>query len=386
MKPAKKDKLYIEIRSILEDARKSAYRAVNFTMVLAYWEVGRLIVAEEQKGNKRAGYGEALVKDLSLKLTAYFGKGFSVVGLKNYRQFYLAFSESSKGSALRSLLPDTQQNQKSSALRSLSKPSAVSDELKKSSGKNSIRHALRSELSWTHYRLLMRVENQDARNYYINEAIEENWSTRTLERQINSFYYERILSSKNKKKVKEDANKAEDNKVLSAVDFIKDPYVFEFLGLSQRSSWLEKDLEEELINKLQFFLLELGKGFSFVSRQKRITVDGEHFSIDLVFYNYLLKCFLLIDLKLGKLTHQDIGQIDMYVRYWEDNEKPASDNPTIGIILCSEKNDTIVKYSVLKGSRQLFASKYKLYLPTEEELKQEIEYEIMQYKLNNPNV
>ena len=244
-------------------------------------------------------------------------------------------------------------------------------------------YALRNELSWTHYRLLMRVENINARNFYMNEAITENWSTRALERQINSFYYERIVSSKNNKGVIEEGKKA--TKLLSPKpeDFIKDPYVLEFLNLPSGSGYSEKDIENAIIQKLQQFMLEMGKGFSFVAQQKRISAEDDDFYVDLVFYNYILKCFVLIDLKLGKLDHQDIGQMDLYVRWFEDNLRSATDNPTIGIILCSEKNETIVKYSVLKESKQLFASKYKLYLPTEAEFKKEVERELMHFRLEN---
>jgi predicted nuclease of restriction endonuclease-like (RecB) superfamily len=383
MKPAKDDslyELYAEIKSILDDARKSAYRAVNFTMVLAYWEIGKRIVEEEQNGNKRAGYGEALLKELSEKLTAEFGKGFSVVGLKNYRQFYLAFSQHPKGSALRSESATSEEDTKSSAMRS---------ELQKNKAEEPQglyeAHQLRKELTWTHYRLLMRVENLEARNYYINETIAENWSSRALERQINSFYYERIVSSKHKEEVQAEAKANTGALTSQPQDFIKDPYVLEFLDIPANSGYLEKDLESGIIEKLQHFLLELGKGFSFVAQQKRISAGEDHFYIDLVFYNYILKCFVLIDLKLGKLTHQDIGQMDLYVRWYEDNVKGETDNATIGIILCSEKNETVVKYSVLKDSKQLFASKYKLYLPTEEELKEELERELLNYNLEKGN-
>ena len=331
-----------DIKTIIDSFRSQAFRAVNVAMVAAYWKIGERIVKEEQGGTKKAGYGEKLIQELSNSLTKEYGSGFSATNLKYFRQFYLMFP---MGHALR-------------------------DE----SGDFAISHALRGELSWTHYRLLLKVENESARLYYMNEAIAKNWSTRALERQINSFYYERILSSKNKKALKLEANKnAEKSNVF---DFVKDPYVLEFLQFKQNIALFEKDLETELISKLQQFLLELGKGFSFVARQKRISAEHEHFYVDLVFYNYILKCFVLIDLKVGKLTHQDIGQMDFYVRYFEGHEKQVSDNPTIGIILCSEKNETVVKYSMLKESRQLFASKYKLYLPTEKELIKELEAEL----------
>ena len=373
MKNAYPGSLYIEIKQILQDARQSAYRSVNFAMVLAYWKIGKRIVVHEQLGKKRAGYGESLLKELSKKLTIDFGKGFALASLKNYRQFYLSFSDTEKSSAPGSLLKETTQNDKSSAMGSQS--SGAIDPT------NS--YALRSELSWTHYRLLMRVENINARNFYMNEAITENWSTRALERQINSFYYERIVSSKNNKGVIEEGKKA--TKLLSPTpeDFIKDPYVLEFLNLPSGSGYSEKDIENAIIQKLQQFMLEMGKGFSFVAQQKRISAEDDDFYVDLVFYNYILKCFVLIDLKLGKLDHQDIGQMDLYVRWFEDNLRSATDNPTIGIILCSEKNETIVKYSVLKESKQLFASKYKLYLPTEAEFKKEVERELMHFRLEN---
>lgn len=361
--------LYHDAKTILKQAKQTAYRAVNFSMVIAYWQIGKRIVEHEQGGKTKAGYGDALIEDLSKKLTRDFGNGFSVSSIKDFRQFYLTFSESQKSHAVRGQLAkqDTAHSkpQKSHAVRSQLQIPGI----------------LRRELSWTHYRLLMRVENPDARNYYLEETIAQNWSTRALERQINSFYYERLLSSKNKKKTTAEAKKKTGELILRPEDFIKDPFVLEFLNLPSGSGYLEKDIEAAIIGKLQQFILEMGKGFSFVARQKRISAEDENFYIDLVFYNYVLKCFVLIDLKLGKLTHQDIGQMDLYVRWYEDNEKPAADNPTIGIILCSQRNETIVKYSVLKESKQLFASRYKLYLPTEEELKKELEFEILQYKL-----
>lgn len=315
---------YENVKNILEEARAKAYSSINFHMVQAYWSIGRMIV-EEQNGKDKAEYGEYLIKNLSTKLTKDYGKGYTVSNLKNMRQFYLKFQNS---------------------------------------------HALRSQLSWTHYRLLMRLEVEEKRNFYIEECIQGNWSTRQLERQINSFYYERLLASQNKRLVRNEIKELEPG--LKPNDIIKDPYVLEFLDLKENKDFLEKDLENGLMNNLQQFLLELGKGFAFVARQKRITADGEHFYVDLVFYNYLLNCFVLIDLKIGKLTHQDIGQMDFYVRYFEKEIKKENDNPTIGIILCSEKNETIVKYSILEESKQIFASKYMLYMPTEEELKREI--------------
>ncbi len=359
--------LYADIKSILEQARGNAVRAVNFSMVIAYWEIGKRIVEEEQQGSERAAYGEFVLKELSKKLTIDFGKGFTPVNLENFRKFYQIFSDRSISYALRrkleeeTLLP---QNQRTS--------NEISD--------SSIPYALRRELSWTHYRLLMRVEDEAARNYYMNEAAEQNWSTRVLERQINSLYFQRLLSSQNKQALiaKAEIENRQDQPTI--YDFVKDPYILEFLQLQPNATLYEKDLETELLNKLQLFLLELGKGFSFVARQKRVSADNEHFYIDLVFYNYVLKCFILVDLKVGKLSHQDIGQMDLYVRYYEDQIKQDSDNPTIGLILCTEKNETIVKYSVLKESKQIFASKYKLYLPSEKELIDELNAELAQIK------
>ena len=321
----KSPSLYEKVAGVLDHARSHSYKAVNSVMVQAYWNIGKLIVEEEQSGKNRADYGKALIKELVKKLSAEYGKGFNITNISYMRQFYVTFKKF---------------------------------------------HSVSGELSWTHYRHLLRVENQDARQFYIDECIECNWSTRQLERQIDSFYYERILSSKNKTLARKDAKKKEI--ATSPEDLIKDPYVLEFLNVGEQSSIQEKELEGALIGKLQNFLLELGKGFSFVARQKRITSEHNHFYIDLVFYNYILKCFVLIDLKTDKLTHQDVGQMDFYVRYFEDQVKTKDDNPTIGIILCSEKDDAIVKYSVLQGSKKLFASKYKLYLPSENELKNEL--------------
>ena len=316
--------LYAEVKGILETARNHVYSAANSAMVQAYWSIGKVIV-ERQGGDERAEYGTQMLKGLSQQLTADFGKGFTIANLKNMRQFFLTFPNG---------------------------------------------YALRSELSWTHYRMLMRVENESARKFYEDECAKANWSTRQLERQINSFYFERILSSQNKELVAAEIKALEPAKTPE--DFIKDPYVLEFVGLKQSPDLYEKDLDTALIGQLQQFLLELGRGFSFVARQKHIDLDGEHFYIDLVFYNYLLKCFVLIDLKTGKLTHQDIGQMDSYIRIFDQLQKGDDDNPTIGIILCSEKNEAIAKYSVLNDGKQMFASKYQFALPTAEELERYI--------------
>lgn len=364
MKPVSNNSAYRQIKTILTQAKQAVHRAVNFSMVVTYWQMGKIIVETEQYGKRRAGYGDALITDLSKKLTAEFGKGYTATNLKYFRQFYLTFPESVISHAPRGLL------QAGNKFSTDAKSHAAGDQ----SGKG-----IRTELSWTHYRLLIGIEDKAARNWYMNEAAENNWSTRSLERQISTLTYQRILSSKNKDAVKKEADARIE--AVSALDFIKDPYVLEFLQLPSNKDFYEKDIESAIISKLQHFILELGKGFSFVSRQKRISAEDDHFYIDLVFYNYILKCFVLIDLKLGKLSHQDIGQMDLYVRWWEENEKTTTDNPTIGIILCSQKNETIVKYSVLKGSKQLFASRYKLYLPSEDELKHEVNEGIASYQM-----
>jgi len=323
------------IHQILETARSNAYRAVNFAMVKAYWEIGRIIVEEEQKGEKRAEYGKQLINELSYRLTQEYGRGFTKTNLFYMKQFHLTFPKF---------------------------------------------HALRGELTWTHYRLLLRVEKENARQFYLNETINSNWSTRELDRQINSLLYKRLALSKDKKGVLELAQKSQI--IKNPEDLIKDPYILEFLNLKENSKFQEKEVESLLIENLKQFILELGKGFSFVSRQKRISIDNEHYYIDLVFYNYYLKCFVLIDLKIGKLTHKDIGQMDFYVRYFEKEIKSNDDNPTIGLILCSDKSKTMIKYTLLDESKQLFASKYKLYLPTEKELREEIEKRKEQIQIN----
>jgi len=312
-----------DIKALITEAQQHVVRSVNTVMVATYWEIGRRIVVEEQNGNNRAEYGKSLIENLAKALTEDFGKGFDERNLRYMRQFYMTFP---------------------------------------------IWNAVRSKLSWTHYRLLMRVENETARDFYIKEAVECAWSARQLERQINSFYYERLLSSKNNDVVKQEAQ--QNHSPISPKDILKDPYILEFLDLKENKDYLEADLETALTNKLQDFLLELGKGFSFVARQQRITTEaGKHYYIDLVFYNYLLKCFVLIDLKIGTLTPQDVGQMDLYVRLYEDQKRTDTDNPTIGIILCSQNDETVVKYSMLNESKQLFASQYKLYMPTEEDFK-----------------
>ena len=315
---------YNQIRTILETARRHVYATANTAMVQAYWNIGKRIV-EQQGGNERAEYGAQLIKELSMQLTADFGKGFTIANLKNMRQFYLTYP---------------------------------------------IGYAVSSQLTWTHYRMLMRVQSDEARKWYTEETIRCQWSSRQLDRQISTLYYERLLMSRDRSAVKQEA----DRKLAEVTpeEIIKDPYVLEFIGIQPSANFQEKDLEQALIDYLQQFLLELGRGFSFVARQKHLDLNGEHFYIDLVFYNYILKCFVLIDLKTGKLTHQDIGQMDTYVRIYDELQRTEGDNPTIGIILCSEKNEAVAHYSILNDNNRLYASKYRLTLPTAEELQEYI--------------
>jgi predicted nuclease of restriction endonuclease-like (RecB) superfamily len=320
--------LHSSIRSIIAEARSKVYRSINTVLVSAYWEIGRLIVEDEQKGKRRAEYGKAVLKELAEKLTAEFGKGFDESNLRYMRLFFMAFP---------------------------------------------IRDALRHELSWTHYRVLIRVENLKAREYYLNEAAAQNWSSRALERQINSLYYDRLLASKEKAPVEKEGKQKAGELAKQPQDFIRDPVVLEFLGLQSKASYRESDLESALITHLQVFLLELGNGFAFVARQQHIRTETADFFIDLVFYHFQLRCFILIDLKAGALSHQDVGQMDMYVRMYDDLKRQKGDNPTIGLILCTDKDTTIVKYSVLNEGKRLFASRYRLYLPSEKELKALIE-------------
>lgn len=335
------DGLYQRVSTIIENARNTVYNTANKETVQAYWNIGREIVEEEQHGKSRAEYGKALLEGLAVKLTKKYGKSFSNRNLRYMRQFYRFFENW---------------------------------------------NAVRSELSWTHYRYLMKVENKNAREYYVNEAIECRWSSRQLQRQIHTLYYERILASKDKALIK--AESEEKKEIQQAKDFIKDPVVLEFLKLQPQTDYYEKDIEQLLIDKLQHFLLELGKGFCFVSRQYHISADTKHYHVDLVFYNYILKCFLLIDLKTTELDHSDVGQMDFYVGYFEKEVRQENDNPTIGLILCAEKNKTIAKYSLLNDSKQIFASQYQTYLPTKQQLEEELQREKEQIEqekeLQNP--
>lgn len=327
--------LISQLKDLIEQSRTQAYRAVDAIQVKTYWQIGQHIVEFEQQGENRAEYGTKLLTHLSEQLSAEFGKGFDITNLRKMRLFYQTFP---------------------------------------------IRDALRPELSWTHYRRLLRVDNETARYWYMNEAADQNWSSRALDRQIGTLYYERLLVSQNKQAVTEEANQkvAQQDKPLQPKGFVRDPMMLEFLGIGGIEKLLESDLEQALMDKLQDFLLELGKGFAFVARQQRVSTESKDFYIDLVFYNYLLKCFVLFELKTGELHHQDIGQMDMYVRMYDDLKRGQDDNPTVGIILCTNKDESIVRYSVLKDSEQLFASHYRLILPSEEELRQELEREKQQ--------
>lgn len=329
---------YSKINNLILRTKQNVSKNINSEMVALYYEIGATINELIENYHLESSQND-IIKSFSQKLTNEFGQGFSVPSLKKMKKFYQVFQGGS---------------------------------------------TLWNQLSWSHNRLIMNIDDENKRNFYLEESIKSNWSVRQLERQINSFYYERLLSTSDshKNEVKNEINTLEKKEKVQ--DFIKDPYVLEFLDIKDRR-FLEKDLESNLLEHISEFLLELGRGFSFVARQKRIDVDGDNFYIDLVFYNYVLKCFVLIDLKLDKLTHQDIGQMDFYVRYFDNEIKDEHDNPTIGIILCSDKKDTIVKYSVLNDNKNLFASKYQLYLPTEKELALEIEKQKAEYKENLNN-
>ncbi len=326
----KKD-IYEEIRILLNSARESIVSNVNSTMTKTYFMIGKRIVEEEQNGNERAEYGEKLIKNLSLRLSKEFGKGFSKRNLWQMKQFFLSYSKVQTASA-------------------------------------------QFKLSWSHYLILMRMDNLDERNFYEIESIENNWSLRELRRQIDSALYERLVLSRDKDKIKSLALKGQ---VLEKPeDVVKDPYILEFLGLEEKSNYSENELETAIINNLEKFIMELGKGFLFQGRQVRFTFDEEHYFVDLVFYNRLLKCFVLIDLKIGKLKHQDLGQMQMYVNYYDRFVKLPDENKTIGIIICKEKNDTLVKMTLPEENQQIFASRYMTVLPSKEEFKKIVDTEV----------
>ena len=328
-----------EIKTILKNARQKAYTAVNSAMVEAYWKIGRRIVEEEQSGRERAEYGKEIIKNLSKELTEEFGKGFGERNIRNIRQFYVLFSDYEKWKSVI------------------------------------------SKLTWTHIQKVLRVSDEKARIFYLTEAAENMWSVRTLDRNISTLYYNRIVASIDKKTVEDEMK--EKIKSLQTEEFIKNPVVLEFLDLPTNMSYTENELEKALTDDIQKFMMELGKGFAFVERQQHIRTENSDFYIDLVFYNYILKCFVIVELKTGKLTHQDIGQLDMYVRMYDDLKKQENDNPTIGLLLCTDTDSTVIKYSVLNDNKNLFASKYINYLPSEEELINEIERQKVLFKINS---
>ncbi|MGN0309469.1 MAG: YhcG family protein [Bacteroides sp.] len=316
--------LFAQIKNVLDEARRQVARSVNTTIVKAYWQVGKYIVEYEQQGKGRAEYGKGVIINLSKRLTMEYGGGFSVPNIKLMRQFYLYYP---KG------------------------------------------YSVSSQLTWTHWRALLRVQNEVAREYYIQECVAANWSVRQLERQINTMYYERMLASRDKDAVRTEIEQTAP-RTLQPREIIHDPFILEFLGIRQGEHFLEGDLEQMLISKLQHFLLELGRGYSFVARQKRISLGDKHFYIDLVFYNIPARCYVLIDIKIDELTHQDLGQMQMYVNYYTREMMNPGDNPPVGIVLCAEKNDAVVKYTLPEGENQIFAAKYMTYLPTQEEIRQ----------------
>ena len=328
-----------EIKKILKNARQKAYTAVNSAMVEAYWEIGRRIVEEEQNGKERAEYGKEILQNLSKVLTEEFGKGYSYRTLREIRQFYLMFSDFEKW------------------------------------------RTVSAKLTWSHFQKVLRVSDEKARIFYLTEAAENMWSVRTLDRNISTLYYNRIVASIDKKTVENEMK--EKTKKLQAKEFIKNPVVLEFLDLPTNMSYTENELEKALTDDIQKFMMELGKGFAFVERQQHIRTENSDFYIDLVFYNYILKCFVIVELKTGKLTHQDIGQLDMYVRMYDDLKKQENDNSTIGLLLCTDTDSTVIKYSVLNDNKNLFASKYVNYLPSEEELINEIERQKILFEINN---
>ena len=402
MSPSKGSPIYQRIRQILESARDNVARSVNTTHVVANWLVGREIVEEEQRGKKRATYGKQLLQDLSSRLTAQFGTGYSVDNLEMFRRFFLEYSSllgDTKSDALRRILPSVP-NSHSVGWKSIAEttgeiyhsPRGKSDAARRNSfiatlpksGHATRDHSwepgrLHPNLSWTHYRSLLRVDKPQARAFYEIEALKNNWSARELERQKNSLLFERLALSKDKKGLMKLATKGHD--IQQPADIFKDPVIIEFLGMPESPRLVETDLEQALINNLQNFLLELGKGFAFVSRQERLTLDGDHFYIDLVFYHTVLKCYVIIDLKTGKLTHQDLGQLQLYVNYYDRERRTEGDNPTLGLILCADKNDAVVKYTLgPEQERKIFASRYKLYLPTEAELQAEVRRELREFR------
>ena len=349
--------LFKDIKTLLQSARSKVASAVNTTMVQTYFEIGRIIVEHEQQGREKAEYGKETLKLLSNQLTLEFGKGFTKRNLELMRQFYVVYGKTNtvfSHSYKRQTLSDESIKQQTVSVKS----------------KNSQKAPTTFTLSWSHYVFLMRLDKRE-RNFYEIEAINNNWSLRELKRQFDTALFDRLRLSKDQAGIKK--LNAQGQIITKPQDAVKDPYVLEFLGLKEYSSYSESELEQAIIDKLEHFLLELGKGFTFVGRQQRFTFDEQHFFVDLVFYNRLLKCFVLIDLKIGGLKHQDLGQIQMYVNYYDRFVKTEDENPTIGIVLCRDKNDSLVEITLPKDNKQIFASKYQLYLPTKEELQEQVD-------------
>jgi len=397
MKTPKLPSLFHRVSEIISSARNYSARSVNTAQVAANWHVGREIFEEEQKGQRRAGYGDEMLADLSRRLKRDFGAGYSIRNLEHCRYFYREYPkliERPITNAVRSELPSGRQagaKPITNALRSESagrkrgtvaalgsgaKPGEIMPaEIRPDAAALPWEPGhLHPNLSWTHYRTLLRVDNPNVRAFYEIEAVQQNWSARELERQINSLLYERLAKSRDKAGLRKLAAKGQE--IHSPADVFKDPVVIEFLGLPESTRLVESKLEEALISNLQAFLLELGKGFAFVARQQRLTLDGDHFYIDLVFYHTVLKCHVLIDLKVGKLTHQDLGQLQLYVNYYDRERRTAGDQPTLGLILCTDKNDTAVRYTLAPGQKKIFTSRYQLHLPTEAELQAELRREL----------
>ena len=364
------------IEQLITEARKRTVAAVNTAMVYTYYEIGRMIVEDEQQGEQRAEYGKAVIKELAEKLTKKFGKGFSAQNLANMRQFFLTYSVGQpifQTLSRKSSLPLTKP-QNTQILSDKSESENSETPLRNSQIPQTPSAELHFTLSWSHYLKLMRIDNPEKRRFYEIEAAENNWSLRELQRQFDSSLYERLALSRDKEGVKALAQKGQI--VEKPEDMIKDPYVLEFIGLPELPQYSESELEQRLIDHLQTFLLELGKGFTFVGRQVRFTFDEQHFRVDLVFYNRLLRAFVLIDLKRGTLKHQDLGQMQMYVNYYDRFVKTEDENPTIGILLCTDKSDAMVEITLPKDNNQIFASKYQTYLPSKEELQRLLEENI----------
>ncbi len=355
--------LFTMMTSIIEQARETAYRSVNTILVQRNWLLGKFI-NEAVLNKTKAEYGKSVIKELARELTARYGVGFDAPNLYKYMQFYSYFPINEQDEIFHAVGGKFDNTENTPALTdvSITSPKIL----------DSVRLKFDYRLSWTHYRILLQEDNKEAREWYVREAAEQMWSVRTLQRNVSSAYYQRMLSSQ-KKEVVEQEMKANTAALQDKLDFIKNPVIAEFLGFAQNTDYTESDLEKCIISHMEHFLLEMGKGFAFIARQKHIHTEKEDYYIDLVFYNYILKCFFLIDLKTSKVRHQDVGQMDMYVRMYDELVAKPDDNPTIGLLLCADTDEDIARYSVLKGNEQVFAAKYMPFLPSTEELRREIE-------------